>query len=139
MIQMVTKEARFGLVSRNIPFQGGRNSGVRADLGRNLWGMWPLLTKQARGGVVWKAGHREASGASARVLKPCTEREVSRGDRELWGGYLVGAADNRLAQNLDEELSPGLCCGWGCGASEEALAKTTHFLTFHSKVIRMGI
>lgn len=33
---------------------------------------------------------------------------------------------------------PDLCQGlvWAC---EEALAETTHFLTFHSNVIRMGI
>lgn len=42
-------------------------------------------------------------------------------------------------QSPVEEEGETCALGGDRGAGEEALAETTHFLTFHSKVIRMGI
>lgn len=76
----------------------------------------------------------------------CLTRDEDETSRETWacGGPWTGFGGPPflcegclLAQGRGEAEGTGTLGGtWGGG---EALAETTHFLTFHSKVIRMGI
>lgn len=86
---------------------------------------------------VWEAG-TTSSGPGTRLSHEASggrEGRVGEGpdrmEREIpvcvWGGKAPGEEGGQT------------CAGcWG-GPAEEALAETTHFLTFHSNVIRMGI
>lgn len=51
---------------------------------------------------------------------------------------LVGEGDTCRSKAL-VRMRSNLFSGWDHGTGEETLAETTHFLTFHSKVIHMGI
>lgn len=87
---------------------------------------------------IQKAG-AEGLGWEATVggLKPRTEGEVCRGGRQCAGLLVRRAAAGRKRDCGRKK--PQACSRGQATGSEEVLAKTTHFLTFHSAVISMGI
>lgn len=85
-----------------------------------------------------KAG-AEGLGWEATVggQKPRTEGEDCGGGRQCGGLLVRRAAAGRKCDCGRKK--PQACSRGQATGSEEALAKTTHFLTFHSAVISMGI